>query len=446
MRNGLFLILLSSISTIFFAQETDTLNKNKTGFGLGFVPIFAFDSDVGLKTGIAANIFHYGNGENYPKYEHSLLLKWYRTTKGSRLTQVIYDSDKIIENVRLTSEFSYITDQTLGFYGFNGSKSFYNTNYEIQSENNTNYISKIYYKYQRKMLRFKIDFQYPFKGTKFKWLIGFSHYNIMIQSVDRDKINSHKSTKVLLPDTATLYDKYVKWGIIKNSEKNGGKINYIKSGIIYDSRDNTSNCNSGIWTEILLLYAPSFSANKSNFGKLLLTHRQYFPLKLNKLTFAYRLSYQTKLWGEIPYYMLPFFIDSKKTEDGLGGAKNLRGILRNRIVSNGFVNGTMELRWKFWSLKFIKQDFYLSLNCFTDVATVTEEYKFNSDLVKSDFGFSEESNLKTINYSNNKFHFTYGVGVYIVMNKNFVISTDYGRAVYNQDGKSGIYVGLDFIF
>ena len=45
-----------------------------------------------------------------------------------------------------------------------------------------------------------------------------------------------------------------------------------------------------------------------------------------------------------------------------------------------------------------------------------------------------------------KFHTTYGAGLRIVMNENFVIAVDYGRATNDQDGKSGMYIGLNYLF
>jgi hypothetical protein len=45
-----------------------------------------------------------------------------------------------------------------------------------------------------------------------------------------------------------------------------------------------------------------------------------------------------------------------------------------------------------------------------------------------------------------RIHATYGAGIYIVMNENFAISTDYGRSINKSDGISGFYVGLDYIF
>jgi len=39
-----------------------------------------------------------------------------------------------------------------------------------------------------------------------------------------------------------------------------------------------------------------------------------------------------------------------------------------------------------------------------------------------------------------------GAGLHIAMNENFIVACDYARALDRQDGISGLYVGLDFLF
>jgi len=45
-----------------------------------------------------------------------------------------------------------------------------------------------------------------------------------------------------------------------------------------------------------------------------------------------------------------------------------------------------------------------------------------------------------------KLHASYGAGLRVVMNYNFVIAMDYGIAANKQDGDSGIYIGLNYLF
>ena len=61
------------------------------------------------------------------------------------------------------------------------------------------------------------------------------------------------------------------------------------------------------------------------------------------------------------------------TNEGLGGSSTLRGVLRNRVIGDGFIMGNVELRWKPIYFKFLKQDCYLGLNAFYDFGMVTKK-------------------------------------------------------------------------
>ncbi len=39
-----------------------------------------------------------------------------------------------------------------------------------------------------------------------------------------------------------------------------------------------------------------------------------------------------------------------------------------------------------------------------------------------------------------------GAGLRLVMNQNFVIAVDFGKAFNEQDGNIGFYIGLNYLF
>jgi hypothetical protein len=45
-----------------------------------------------------------------------------------------------------------------------------------------------------------------------------------------------------------------------------------------------------------------------------------------------------------------------------------------------------------------------------------------------------------------KLHFSAGAGVKAVMNRNFIISAEWGKPFKDLDGESGLNIGLNFIF
>jgi outer membrane protein assembly factor BamA len=240
-----------------------------------------------------------------------------------------------------------------------------------------------------------------------------------------------------------LYEKYQEWDIISPEEADGGFVPELKAGLVYDTRDNRPNPMKGIWTEAVLVGAPEFLGAESGFAKLSLTHRQYFTIIPNDLSLAYRLAYQTTIAGHVPFYYQTQVIVSElkgAVSEGLGGAKTIRGVRRNRIVGDGFFYGNLEARWKFARFRFINNNFYLGLNGFTDFGQVTKKIETTPEN-----GFVPQPE----NYFDSdaeKMHFSYGAGLRIVMNQNFVIAVDYGFAADERDGDSGLYIGLNYLF
>jgi len=443
---SLLLISVLMAAIIPVMSQTDSLksatkaDKIKKGWNFGGLPVIAYNSDIGFQYGALVNVFHYGDGSRYPKYNHSLYFEWSRTTKGSGINQFTYDSEHLIPGIRVSAEASLLTEQSLDFYGFNGYESYYNPDFE--DEENDKYLSRMYYNMDRQLTRLKADVQGKITGQQFRWFAGIEYNKAKMGTVDIDKLNKGKDLEDQLPDTALLFDNYVDWGIIAEDQADGGHTTLIKAGLVYDTRDIEPNPMKGIWTDLQFLLAPGFLGNGDMaYTRIALTHRQYFTLVPQVLSFAYRLSYQAKLSGKMPYYMLPFVYNTAPalTRDGLGGAKTLRGVLRNRITGDDFVYGNLEMRWKFLRTHLGKQNIYLALSAFLDGGMVTSPYKL-----------PDTTNPEALAYfaqgSKEKLHLGAGAGFHFVMNQNFVIAMDYGRALDPGDGESGLYIGLNFLY
>lgn len=440
-------LIMALIAMPLMSQEqSDSIQADrkaeriKTGWSFGGVPAIAYDSDVGFKYGAVVKLFHYGDGSLYPKYRHHLYFEWSRTTKGSGINQFTYDSEYLIPGIRITAEASHLTEKALDFFGFNGYEAYYNADYE--DDEGEDYISRMYYRAERKLTRLKADFQGKITGSELRWFAGIAYNHVKMSTVDIDKLNEGKDEEDMLPDTALLYDNYVEWGLIDSEEAEGSNTTLLKAGVVYDTRDIEANPMKGIWTDVQFLFAPSFLGNGDHsYVRMALTHRQYFTLAPKVLSFAYRLSWQSKLAGNMPYYMLPFVYNTAPslTRDGLGGAKTIRGVLRNRVVGEGFVYGNLELRWKFLRTVIFNQNIYFSLCGFLDGGLVTAKYELPETADPDAMVYLEKG-------SDEKLHLGAGAGFHFVMNENFVITVDYGRALDPDDGVSGLYIGLDFLY
>ena len=434
------ILLLSLIFVLIFqptaAQKKDRTEKDsvKTGFSFGGVPVVAYDQDVGFKYGIVLNLYHYGDGSRYPLYDHSLYLEWSQTTKGSGRYQLIWDTDKLFQNVRTTFEASHFTEQNLDFYGFNGYKAYFD--YPLMNKEDPAYLSTGFYRMDRKMLKFRADFVGDIIRDRLNWVAGLEYFGNKMAPVDK--------TKLEMPDETTLFEYYTnEWNIIPREQAAGGSHTLIKAGLIYDTRDNEPNPMKGLWTEAMLLVAPKGLSNTDyGYTRLAVTHRQYFTLIPRDLNFAYRLSYQALLGGTMPYYMLPFVFNSPPwdTRNGLGGAKNIRGVMRNRVAGKDFLYGNLELRWKFVHFQFIKQNVYLALAGFLDGGMVTRDYGINISDVPQEWTYLFPDRKEGL-------HMGTGGGFHFAMNQNFIITVNYGIPLDEQDGPGGaLYINLNFLY
>lgn len=425
------------------AEETKPTVKRKTGWSLGAVPAVAFDSDIGFKYGAVANFYDYGNGSIYPGYKHSIFIEWSRTTKGSGINSFRYDSEYLIPNIRTSGEFSYLTEKGLDFFGFNGYKAFYDASFTDDSPLNAEYRSRMYFKQNRELFRARLDFQGALYKNKLRWIAGFEHYTIKLDTVDITALNKGKKESDLLPAVGGgLYGHYLDWELLPEEEAKGGTASIFKFGVVYDTRDNEPMPMKGVWSEALLFVAPGiFGKRDPVFTKFSLIHRQYFTLAPNRMSFVYRLGYQGKLTGGTPSYLLPILFNYGRLpdRDGLGGSKNLRGVLRNRVVGEDMAYANFEWRWKFINRVIFSQNIYIALSLFSDLGMVTRDYEISTDNVPSEYLFLFPETRERL-------HQSIGSGIHIALNENFVVAFDFGKAIDKRDGNSGLYINLNWLF
>jgi hypothetical protein len=423
-RNTLLLCFLITLTTVI-AQQLP-----KKGLSFGALPAVSYDSDLGFQYGALVNLYLYGDGSRFPKYDHSLYLELSTYTKGTTIARLRYDSERLIPNVRTTLDISYITDQMSDFYGYNGYQSVYNPTLVTSS-------NRLFYKNEKDMFRAKADFQGYFGDSKLGWVAGYTFYHFKMDTVNNTKLGITKTGE-------TLFEKYKDWGLINQTEAPGGSINYFKIGLKYDSRDQLACPMKGVFTEAVIQTAPKFLNQTFPHTKLAIIHRQYFTLAKD-LSFAYRLDYQMSVGNNhVPYYAQPLLITSyliAATNQGLGGKSSIRGILRNRVIGDDVGFGNFEFRYKFLRFELLKQNFYVGTNVFFDTGIILKPIDINFATVSA----SDKASYFN-DYSSGKFHSSAGIGLKIGWNENFVISADFGKAFDKQDGNTGSYIGLNYLF
>lgn len=441
------LVVFIGMTTGLIAQgdSTSTLQKEKrrTGWTWAALPVLAYDADQGLHFGALGQVFDYGDGSTWPEYKHTIYAEcsWY--TRGGSVYQVFYDSKYLIPGgIRVTADVDYLPEKALDFYGFNG----YVSNYEpgLTDQSSSTYISRMFYRMERKMLRIILDFQGPIVTQKFRWMAGLSVIGMETGTVDINRLNQGRDEEDKLPDTALLYDRYVQYGLISDQEKEGNTTVFLKTGLTFDTRDNEAAPEKGMWSEAMLVAAPGFLGNSPfAFTSFSAAHRQYFTIFPKRVVIAGQLRYQGKLGGNLPFYMMPYLFrsfDLSTKPDGLGGSESLRGILRNRITGEGIAYGNMELRWKIFRGVILKQSVYVMLNLFMEGGMVVQQRKMDLS------GIPETEKSLYFKDGQDHLHMTTGAGLRIGLNQNFIVAIDYGIPWKPQDGKGGLYIGLGNLF
>lgn len=442
------------------SQQETSPKKTKTGWNLGVLPSVSYDADLGFQYGALTNIYNYGDGKIYPEYYHSIYLEASYTTKRNGTFRASYDSRYLIPNHRFTVDITYIPDAMWDFYGFNGYTSVYQRDWHDDSNKDGKYVSRAFYKNNRKLFRTSIDIDGKI-ANNLNWNAGIGILNYNIKNVDVDFLNKGKSEENMLPHTDGLYQKYIDWNIIKPNEMNGGFHPYIHLGLTYDSRDITACPTKGIHADAFFTYNAAFKEQKEyNNLKFNFNFRHYIPLYTNKVVFAYRLSTQNTIAGKSPFYLNTFhntIFFKRAIYEALGGSNSLRGISRNRILSEGFALANVELRLRIFDFTIGKQFFYIGLNPFIDMGMVTQAYDLNEGDIQQ--AIDHNNSVKGIDdriedYFNfdkslvHKPHISGGLGLKAAMNENFILSVDCATPFNEQDNsnKVNIYIKIGYLF
>ena len=475
-------------------QVTDSLGRKvKTGWNFGALPSVAFDADLGFQGGALANIYYYGDGSQYPEYIHSIYAEVAYTTKNYGIFRINYDSKYLIPNHRLTLDMTYQPDAMCDFYGYNGYQSIYNQDLHKWKKDQSKmgdpaeYQSRAFYKYKRDLFRFAADME----GTIYKnikWNAGLGVLGYMIDECDIDMLNGKNEFDPSLPladqkamndNVEGLYEKYVKWSIIDQAEAHGGWHPYLRAGLTYDSRDQRTCPTKGIYADAFFTYTAAFGEQATagyNHLQFNFNFRHYVPIYRDRVTFAYRVGTQNNIAGKSPFYMntyLNTLFIQRVMYEGLGGANSLRGIMRNRILANGFAYANIELRTKVAKFDIGNQHFYIGLAPFFDLGVITQPYELDEAAIKEGYLKDVAEALLPIHDPNRPVpplqlgeyfaldeeghidqskvympHMAAGVGLKVAMNENFVLSVDWAMALDKQDNAkwANFYIKMGYLF
>jgi outer membrane protein assembly factor BamA len=287
----------------------------------------------------------------------------------------------------------------------------------------------------RRMLPYgKLDFTGKIVGNLY-WKFGYHFKYFILDEFENENTKTLEYGK-------TLFGWYKDLGMIAPDEHKGGMSSAWRAGLCFDTRDVENAPTRGIWADAFMEWAPKWMGTNKPYGRYYAVLRQYIPfMKNGNLVFAYRASVQGFI-GNPAFYMLPFesVLGPGYDRDGFGGYRTIRGIMRNRIQGKAICYFNTELRWRFATVTVLKQELTFGANAFFDGGRVLQNYSFTEP--KS--GYPDFLTQKGVE----KFHLAAGGGLRFILNKNFIIAVDYGRAFNRQDnGKGGsLYINTGYLF
>ena len=260
------------------------------------------------------------------------------------------------------------------------------------------FIDTDYYRFGREKLKLTADLQRLVWRRRLRALIGVGVFHTEI---------APNTARSLLREQALL-------GI------EGGWTNYLKLGVVYDTRDNEPAPTRGVWSEVIVELSNQLLGSDYTFSRVMVTDRRYYQI-LKDLVYASRVVFET-MDGDVPFYEMSSFAGSFKKEEGLGGAKSVRGMRRNRFIGKTKLFANLEVRWTMFRFQKWNQNFFVATNLFADIGRVWQE---NPTLTLKNFQLAR------------------GAGMRIGWNQNFIVAVDMGNS---NEVPFALYIGLGYLY
>src|SRR5204863_8045502 len=146
------------------------------------------------------------------------------------------------------------------------------------------------------------------------------------------------------------------------------RANYLRAGLLWDTRDREIGPSRGIWAEALAQRVSKALGATEDFTRWTTTVRGYVPVA-SRLTFAQRVVAQG-IDGDAPINELATIQSSFKQAEGLGGSSSIRGIPKDRYIGKALWLSNSELRWHAADFSILGRRSFVALSSFVDAGRV----------------------------------------------------------------------------
>jgi outer membrane protein assembly factor BamA len=283
-------------------------------------------------------------------YSFNLTLQYWVTDRGGKNHQISLDIPQFFSR-RWRVRFSYTYPEAIdqNYFGIGNTSIF---NKDLVSPGNPNFISRTYYQYKFAYPRFSFDIAYKFLKDRMSIYTGISLDRATIRTINND-------------GRSKMYTE-------RPYGYRGGKTNYLKLGLKYDTRDYPINPSRGIVLAGTYTDHGAFIGSDYPYSNANLTYMGFFSI-WKYFVLAHRVMID-QAWGDTPFFALAGF-KSYNDYEGLGGDDTLRGAPTYRYIDNlKFIN-QLELRTKFYNGKVFGQHLELFVIPYWDMGKVWDRNK-----------------------------------------------------------------------
>lgn len=366
MRFLLSFLIIALVSIRPLSAQAGSSAAGRDSVVHAFVPVFGYSSNEGLILGGLYNRFDYT--QNIRPFNNYLEASALVSFKGFVKIEGKYEQTRSFGRPIRSELEAFIRRDINNFFGLGNNTSFSRSRWEEE-----------YYYFR------SVSIGLNYQAQKALYEEGENRLDLLAGA----------GTEYHIPYTRMDASSFAR--LMPNGSE-GGWVNYLKGGLIWENRDHEFDPHHGNRVEFELRFSPKLI---STYGLTTarLELQQYFYL-FNRITIANRLELRHAA-GDVPFWEM----------STLGDDVTLRGYPFNRFQGNSSIAYTLELRtWlirfpQFYNLKFGGQLFTDTGRVFTpqdDLSDLFEGYKqtfgfggamsiFSPDLIlRGDIGFSPD--------------------------------------------------------
>lgn len=431
--------LISSSASADELAPADLARKNDGGYVTG-LPLFAYSTDIGY--GAGARAYYYWNGHrgdprfSSTPYLYRVFLQGFASTRGLQFHWLDFDAPKVegtpyrlrsqlILQRNINSNYFGLGNASLDPLAFPGSPRTYGsyaayTTDQQQISGGQTWSKYDQYDLLRPLLIASVERLFDRDRVRVLGGFGFSYARIrdytgqQVDAVDSSGATSSATEAPTRLATDCAAGKLVGCG--------GGRDDYLRLGISYDTRDLEPDPNRGVFLDLAVDAGTVALGSQFDYLRVLVAARGYWSPIADRadLVLAGRAVAQAQTAGTPFFSMntLPFTDDPRA---GLGGHRTMRGFRQDRFVGRVMTLLNGEIRWTFGHACVLRQKLAFIVVPFVDLGRPYDN-----------LGALSVRDWRT----------AYGGAFRISWNLATIVTIDYGRSAED----TGFYINFNHIF